>query len=212
MYAVLPDTLCVSKMYYFTKLFLFKACYCNLFSIFTKNALIYRIPPPPLPPEYAIIPDNSCLSEVHHFAWLFLSRVCYVPWLYFYPKYLISLDLTFSQSMLFSIKFSFFYTQSTCWSQTNSSTTVASSHKCTFHYHWLPLRRLINDIGLGSGSWVYFNTMVTVGSDAELSVHGSSLLARRNIYKLRLTMANGCKLFDTDFIISPGAIPSTKNE
>lgn len=112
---------------------------------------------------------------------LFLSKIFYITGHLILSKYDI-----FHWSILF-------YIHSTYWSLTNSNTTDASSHMCNLHYHQLPLRRLINDIGLGSGSWVYFNMVVTVGSEAELSVHGSSLLARCNIHKLRLTMANGCK-------------------
>jgi hypothetical protein len=94
----------------------------------------------------------------------------------------------------FSIKFSVFYIYDLHIDHLQTAALQSpSSHTCNVHYYRLSLRRLISSIGLGSGSWVYCNTEVTVGSDAELSVHGSSLLARCNIYKLRLTMTNGCK-------------------
>ena len=127
---------------------------------------------------------------------LFLSRLCYGPWLYFYPKYFILPDFIFSQIMLFSIKFSSF----SLFLHTIYIliTDKQQQYSREFTRVYVPLSSTAfaasdQHIGLGSGSWVYSNTMVTVGSDAELSVHGSSLLARCNIYKLRLTMANGCK-------------------
>lgn len=124
---------------------------------------------------------------------------------YFYPEYSMFLDFIFIQSIwyywtLYSLKvcyfplnFPFLHIIYILITNKQQHYSREFTHSRTFHYHRLPLRRLINDIGLGSGSWVYCNTMVTVGSDAELSVHGSSLLARCNIYKPRLTMANGCK-------------------
>lgn len=126
---------------------------------------------------------------------------------YFYPEHVTFLDFIFIQIIwyywtLFSMKVCYFslnfpfFTHSLhtdYWQTAALQSRVHTLVPCSFHYHRLPFRRLFNDIGLGSGSCVYCNTMVTMGSDAELSVHGSSLLARCNIHKLRLTMANGCK-------------------
>jgi hypothetical protein len=76
-YANVPDTLCLSKVYYFTRLFLFKACYCNLFSIFTKNAPIHRN--------------------------IFLLKICYYTWHFIFIQSIPFCMAVFIQSMLCSL-------------------------------------------------------------------------------------------------------------